>query len=141
MNDTIDSQPFSNSTRIEGSARFSPDESRIAFASLRSRLPAEIDLSSSKQDLYPSGVTIPGLGIQGSMASVTIPASPVAWGLTIASNARNRDNAVAFLERLLGPSGRTALTTNGPTPLPRARASRSDYQRLPEALQSLTSAN
>ena len=30
------------------------------------------------QDLYPSGVTIPGLGIQGSMASVTIPASPVA---------------------------------------------------------------
>jgi len=104
-------------------------------------LPEEIDLSSSKQDLYPSGVTIPGLGTQGSMASVTIPASPVAWGVTIPRNARNRDNAVAFLERLLGPSGRTALTTNGPTPLPRARASRSDYQRLPEALQSLTSAN
>ena len=104
-------------------------------------LPEEIDLSSSKQDLYPSGVTIPGLGTQGSMASVTIPASPVAWGVTIPRNARNRDNAVAFLERLLGPSGRTALTTNGPTPLPRARVSRSDYQRLPEALQSLTSAN
>ena len=96
-------------------------------------LPEEIDLSSSQQDLYPSGVTIPGLGTQGSMASVTIPASPVAWGVTIPRNARNRDNAVAFLERLLGPSGRTALTTNGPTPLPRARASRSDYQRLPGA--------
>jgi molybdate/tungstate transport system substrate-binding protein len=103
-------------------------------------LPEEIDLSSSKQDLYPSGVTIPGLGIQGSMASVTIPASPVAWGLTIAGNSRNRDNAIAFVEQLLGPAGRTALTTNGPQPLPRARVSRSDYQRLPEALQALTSA-
>ena len=104
-------------------------------------LPAEIDLSSSKPDLYPSGVTIPGLGIQGSMASVTIPASAVAWGVTIPSNARNRGNAVAFLELLLGPSGRAALTTNGPQPLPRARVSRSDNQRLPEALQALTTAN
>ena len=33
VNDTLESQPFSNSTRIEGSARFSPDGSRIAFAS------------------------------------------------------------------------------------------------------------
>ena len=54
-------------------------------------LPAEIDLSSAKPDLYPSGVTIPGLGIQGSMASVTIPASQVAWGLTIPRNSRNRE--------------------------------------------------
>ena len=46
--------------------------------------------------------TIPGLGIEGSMASVTIPASPVAWGLTITSNSRNRDQAIAFVERLLG---------------------------------------
>ena len=36
VNDTVESRPFSNSTRIEGSARFSPDGSRIAFASLRS---------------------------------------------------------------------------------------------------------
>jgi hypothetical protein len=75
------------------------------------------------------------------MASVTIPASPEAWGLTIASNSRNRDKAIAFVERLLGPLGRTALTTDGPQPLPRARVSRSDYQRLPETLQSLTSTN
>src|SRR6185436_18346899 len=34
--DTLESRPFSNSTRMEGSARFSPDGSRIAFASLRS---------------------------------------------------------------------------------------------------------
>ncbi len=36
LNDTIESQPFANSTRIEGSARFSPDGRRIAFMSLRS---------------------------------------------------------------------------------------------------------
>ena len=36
VKDALESQPFSNSTRIEGSARFSPDGSRIAFASLRS---------------------------------------------------------------------------------------------------------
>jgi Tol biopolymer transport system component len=36
VNDTIESKPFSNSTRIEGSARFSSDASRIAFASFRS---------------------------------------------------------------------------------------------------------
>jgi Tol biopolymer transport system component len=39
VNDTLGSQPFANSTRIEGSARFSPDGSRIAFASLRSGTP------------------------------------------------------------------------------------------------------
>jgi Tol biopolymer transport system component len=36
VNDTLESQPFSNSTRIEGSARFSPDGSRIALTSFRS---------------------------------------------------------------------------------------------------------
>ena len=35
-NGALASKPFSNSTRIEGSARFSPDGSRVAFASLRS---------------------------------------------------------------------------------------------------------
>jgi Tol biopolymer transport system component len=39
VNDTLESRPFSNSTRIEGSARFSPDGSRIAIASLRSGAP------------------------------------------------------------------------------------------------------
>ena len=36
VNDTIESKPFANSTRIEGSARFSPNGTRIAFMSLRS---------------------------------------------------------------------------------------------------------
>ena len=36
VNGTLDSHPFANSTRIEGSARFSPDGGRIAFTSFRS---------------------------------------------------------------------------------------------------------
>ena len=36
VNDTIETQPFWNSTRIEGSARFSPDGSRVAVTSFRS---------------------------------------------------------------------------------------------------------
>ena len=39
VNDTLESQPFSNSTRYEGSARFSPDGHRIAFVSYRSGAP------------------------------------------------------------------------------------------------------
>jgi Tol biopolymer transport system component len=35
-NDILESRPFANSTRIEGSARFSPDGSRIAVSSFRS---------------------------------------------------------------------------------------------------------
>jgi molybdate/tungstate transport system substrate-binding protein len=104
-------------------------------------LPREIDLSGAKEDLYASRVTIPGLGIPGSSASVTIPASAVAWGVTIPADSRHRDNAIAFVESLLGSVGRAALTTNGPPPLPRPRVSRSDYQRLPLSLQSLATAN
>ena len=39
VTDSIESQPFSNSTRIEASAQFSPDGKRIAFASHRSGNP------------------------------------------------------------------------------------------------------
>jgi Tol biopolymer transport system component len=39
VQDTIQSRPFSNSTRVEASARFSPDGNRIAFVSHRSGVP------------------------------------------------------------------------------------------------------
>jgi dipeptidyl aminopeptidase/acylaminoacyl peptidase len=63
---TLTSQPFSNSTRIEGSSRFSPDGSRIAFASFRSGAPevwvAERDGSGLRQltTLRATGVLIGG---------------------------------------------------------------------------------
>src|SRR4030095_732518 len=105
------------------------------------RLPPEIDLSSEKDDLYASGATIPGLGIAGNSASITIPASVVAWGVTIPRNSRNRENAIAFVANLLGPVGRDSLMANGPAPVSPGRVGRSDYQRLPDALQALTTAN
>ena len=72
VNDTLESRPFSNSTRIEGSARFSPDGSRIAFASLRSGASevwvAERDGSGLQQvtTLGAAGVLIGGWSPDGT---------------------------------------------------------------------------
>ena len=72
VHDTLESQPFSNSTRIEGSARFSPDGSRIAFSSLRSGAPevwvAERDGSGLQQvtALGATGVLIGGWSPDGT---------------------------------------------------------------------------
>ncbi len=72
VNDILESQPFSNSTRIEGSARFSPDGSRIAFASFRSGTPevwvAERDGSGLRQltTLGAAGVLIGGWSPDGT---------------------------------------------------------------------------
>ena len=46
-NDALQSTPFSSSTRIEGSARFSPDGNRIAFASFRS---GDVEVWVSQRD-------------------------------------------------------------------------------------------
>jgi hypothetical protein len=61
--------------------------------------------------------------------------------VTIPSSARHRDQAIAFLALLLGPTGRAALTTNGPTPLQPARVARADRGRVPEAIRSLVVAD
>jgi Tol biopolymer transport system component len=53
VNDSVESKPFANSTRIEASAQFSPDGMRIALASYRSGNPeiwlAERDGSNLRQ--------------------------------------------------------------------------------------------
>ena len=98
-------------------------------------LPSEIDLS---RDGSLAAITIPGLGIPGSAASVTIKASRVEWGLTIPTKSRNRETAIAFVASLLGAAGSAALTTNGPAPLRPARVTRQDFDRLPQALRNLT---
>jgi len=102
-------------------------------------LPPEIELSRGGEFLdSPVSITIPGLGIPGSAASVTIKASRVEWGLTIPTKSRNRENAVAFVASLLGAAGSAALTTNGPAPMRPARVTRQDFDRLPQALRNLT---
>jgi hypothetical protein len=71
---------------------------------------------------------------------VTIAASRVEWGLTIPTNSRNREHAIAFVTSLLGPVGRAALTNNGPAPLLPARVTREDHERLPTALKPVIEA-
>jgi ABC-type molybdate transport system substrate-binding protein len=103
-------------------------------------LPAEIDLSGEKGLQYKASVTMPGLGTPGSQPTAVVQASPVEWGLTIPSNSRNRDAAIAFVAMLLGPSGRAAFDANGPAALTPARVSRADLARVPATLKGLVAA-
>jgi hypothetical protein len=122
-------------TYEHNAARAAKQDSSYRYAAL----PPEIDLSRRGESSdSPASITIPGLGIPGSAASVTIKASRVEWGVTIPVMSRNRENAVAFLALLLGPAGRDALTTNGPRPVLPAQVTAQDYDRLPRSVRSLT---
>jgi molybdate/tungstate transport system substrate-binding protein len=103
-------------------------------------LPDEINLSDPKMDTWyrqHASIVLPGLGSPGSARTVVIPASRVAWGVTIPKNAPNRAGAVKFLQMLLGRDGATLLEANGPSPLSPAVVSSNDYRHLPEALRPL----
>ena len=83
-------------------------------------LPDEINLSDPAKDAYyrqHALVVLPGLGTPRSARTVAVPATRVAWGITVMKNAPNRENAIEFLQLLLGPAGRAALLENGPTPI------------------------
>ena len=83
-------------------------------------LPDEINMSDPAKDAYyrqHALVVLPGLGTPKSARTVAIPGTRVAWGITVMKNAPNRENAIKFLQLLLGPAGRAALQENGPTPI------------------------
>ncbi len=105
-------------------------------------LPDRIDLSNSGyRDLYAHvAVTMPGLGPPGTTPSVSIPASRVAWGVTIPKDSANATQAMEFVRLLLSATGTAALNANGPTPIAPALVSPDDYRHLPKALQSLVTA-
>ena len=119
-------------TYEHNAARTAKADSSYRYAAL----PREIELSSARRDDNAS-VTMPGLGIPGAAASVTIAASAVEWGLTIPTNSRHRDQAIAFVAGLLGPAGRASLMANGPAPIAPAQVSVPDQPRLPSQLRSL----
>src|SRR5262245_20068875 len=56
---------------------------------------------------------------------------------TLLKDARNKQNAIKFLQLLLGPEGTTALKKNGPDPLSPAIVSSEDFRNLPEQLRPL----
>jgi molybdate/tungstate transport system substrate-binding protein len=105
-------------------------------------LPDHIDLSTTRNDSYyrQATVTVPGIGPGRINLSVAIPATRVAWGLTIVKNNPNAANAVAFVKLVLGEAGTAALSDVGPAPISPAAVTSGDYTRLPPALQSLVAA-
>lgn len=122
---------FTYEHSAEAAARANP---RYRFI----RLPDSIDLSDAAhaRDYVKASVTLPGLGTASAAASVTIPGAPVAWGLTILKTARHQQDALAFVEMVLGPAGASALKAHGPSPVAPA-VSRADYSRIPQPLRAL----
>jgi molybdate/tungstate transport system substrate-binding protein len=103
------------------------------------RLPDVIDLSAitNRSAYAQSRVTIPGLGIPAAASSVTIVATPAAWGLTIPRKSVNTEDAIAFVNLLLGPIGTAALNAAGLVPITPALVSRDDSGRVPKSLKGL----
>ena len=82
---------------------------------------------------------MPGLGLPGGPQSVDLPATRVAWGLTILSNAPNRESAIRFLQLLFEPGevGQSSLQQFGPAPVSPPVVSPDDFGHLPAELQPL----
>jgi molybdate/tungstate transport system substrate-binding protein len=105
-------------------------------------LPDRIDLSTSGNNGYyaQAAMTIPGVGPGGGMTSVSIPATRVAWGLTIPARRLHPEHAIDFVNLVLGPIGTAALHAHGPVPITPGLISAADYARLPKSTQALVTA-
>ena len=105
-------------------------------------LPDEINLSDPAKDAYyrqNAVVVLPGLGTSRSARTIAVPGVHVAWGITLLKDAPNQENAVKFLQLLLGPAGKAALNENGPEPISPVVVSPADFRELPESLRFLVS--
>jgi molybdate/tungstate transport system substrate-binding protein len=101
-------------------------------------LPDEINLSDPARNAYyakNSVVVLPGLGTPSSAQSIPVPGARVAWGITVLTNAPNRENAVKFLQLLLSPAGTASLKENGPAPISPANVTPEDFHKIPESLR------
>src|SRR6185295_3149227 len=103
-------------------------------------LPDELNLSNPSKDRFyreNSVVAIPGLGTARSARTVLIPGAHVAWGITLLKDAPKKENAVRFLQLLLGPVGVAILNENGPAPISPALVSTEEFAKLPQSLRSV----
>lgn len=103
-------------------------------------LPDDINLADPAKDAYyrqNAVMVLPGLGTPRSARTIIVPAARVAWGITLMRDAPNRENAIRFLELLLGPAGMTALSQNGPDPISPPLVSPRDLSKLSNPLRSL----
>jgi molybdate/tungstate transport system substrate-binding protein len=104
-------------------------------------LPDEINLSDPAKDAYyrqNAIMVLPGLGTPSSARTIAVPGAHVAWGITLMKDAPNKENAIKFLQLLLGPAGTASLNENGPTPISPALVNPADFHKLPDALRALT---
>jgi len=103
-------------------------------------LPDDLNLSDPAKDSYyqqHAVVVLPGLGTPRSAKTIAVPGSRVAWGITLLKDAPNKQNAIKFLQLLLGPAGTAVLKENGPDPLSPALVSAADLRKVPESLRPL----
>jgi molybdate/tungstate transport system substrate-binding protein len=103
-------------------------------------LPDALNLSDPAKDAYyrqHAVVVLPGLGTPRSAKTIAVPGARLAWGITLLKDAPNKQNAIKFLQLLLGPAGSSALKENGPDPISPAFVSAADLRNLPEALRPL----
>jgi molybdate/tungstate transport system substrate-binding protein len=103
-------------------------------------LPDEINMSDPAKDVYyrkHAVVVLPGLGTPRSARTIPVPGNHVAWGITLMKDAPNRENAIKFLQLLLGPAGAASLKDNGPAPIAPALVTAADFGKLPESLRPL----
>jgi molybdate/tungstate transport system substrate-binding protein len=103
-------------------------------------LPDEINMSDPAKDVFyrqNAVIAIPGLGTPQSTRTVAIPGAHVGWGITILKDAPNKENALKFLQLLLGPTGAGLLRENGPDPISPAIGS----GKVPQSLLPFVSKN
>jgi len=101
-------------------------------------LPDEINMSDPAKDAFyrqNAVVAIPGLGTPQSTRTVQIPGTHIAWGITILKASPNKENAIKFLQMLLGPTGTELLRENGPDPISPAFVS----GKVPQSLRPFVS--
>lgn len=107
-------------------------------------LPDEINMSDPAKDSYyrqHAILVLPGLGTPKSARTIAVPGAHVAWGITLMKEAPNRENAIKFLQLLLGPAGTSSLSENGPSPISPAQVSPTDLRKLPESIRPLVKTN
>jgi molybdate/tungstate transport system substrate-binding protein len=106
-------------------------------------LPDEVNLSDPAKDAFyrqNAVVVIPGLGTSRSARAIEVPGVHVAWGITLLKDAPDKENAIKFLQLLLGPTGKAALDDNGPAPISPALVNAKDFRELPAVLRSIVRA-
>jgi molybdate/tungstate transport system substrate-binding protein len=98
------------------------------------RLPAEINLASSKRAAGYARVTVP-VRMRSTQAPVPVTGSPILYGVTVPRNAPNRPEALRVVAFLLGPQGKRLLERSGFTPLVPPDSPQND--KLPPSLRQL----